>query len=174
MELEDCSLSPQTQGYLRKRPSLVHPISHDLHIQKRHRDRGAFEILRLSGRILGDHSNRDIEPRKTSQTAENEKGKQDMIERRAETKGKRCSSGANTEGYEISQRVEFLTHQAGFAPPARDLAVHEVEEETEGNEAEGPVEVRVVVGVVLDAVAEGGEDGHDAAETFLVLDQWKD
>lgn len=66
--------------------------------------------------------------------------------------------------YEVSERVEFLAHETGLLPPARDLAVHEVEEQAERDEAEGEVEVGVVVRVVLDAVAERGEDGHDAAK----------
>jgi hypothetical protein len=71
--------------------------------------------------------------------------------------------------YQVGERVELLPHQAGFLAPARDFAVHEVEEEAERDEAEGEVEVGVVGGVGLDAVAQRGEDGHDAAEAWRLL-----
>jgi len=69
--------------------------------------------------------------------------------------------------YQISERIKLLAHQRSLLPPPRDLAIHKVEEETERDEAEREVEVGVVGRVGLDAVAEGGEDGHDAAEACV-------
>jgi hypothetical protein len=71
--------------------------------------------------------------------------------------------------YQISERIELLAHERGLLPPARYLSVHEVEGQAQGDETECPVEVGVVCGVALDAVAEGGEDGHDAAEACATI-----
>src|SRR5690349_14813777 len=68
--------------------------------------------------------------------------------------------------YQIRERVQLLSHETGLLPPPCDLAVHEVEEQSEWDEAECEVEVRVVVGVVLYAVAQRGKDGHDTAEAY--------
>ena len=87
-----------------------------------------------------------------------------MVDGCAQTETEGSSGGANAKRDEVSQGIEFLAHERRLLAPAGDFAVHEVEEETEGDEAEGKVQVRVVEGVRLRAVAEGGEDGHDAAE----------
>lgn len=66
--------------------------------------------------------------------------------------------------YQVGERVQFLAHKTGLLPPPRDLAVHEVKEQAEWHKAKRPVEVRVVVRVILDAVAQRGEDRHYTAE----------
>lgn len=78
--------------------------------------------------------------------------------------------------YQVRQAVQLLAHHAALLPPARDLAVHEVEEQAKGQEGQCGVDVAARV-VVLEAVPQGGEDGHDAAEAWgrgvlgqLVLD----
>jgi hypothetical protein len=71
--------------------------------------------------------------------------------------------------YQVRQRVQFLSHETGLLPPPRDFTIHKVEEETERDEGEGPVQVGVVCRVVLHAVAEGGEHGHDAAEAYGII-----
>jgi hypothetical protein len=78
-----------------------------------------------------------------------------------------CKGGVET--YQVSKRIQFLAHERRLLPPSRNLAIHEVESETKGNEAEGQVQVGVVGGVGLDAVAERGEDGHDAAEACTLV-----
>lgn len=76
-----------------------------------------------------------------------------------------CEGGEGWNGtYEISERVQLLAHQTRLLPPPRYLAVHEVEEQAQRYEAEGEVQVGVVVRVVLEAVAERRHDRHDAAE----------
>lgn len=65
--------------------------------------------------------------------------------------------------YKISKRIQLLAHQTALLAPSRDLAIHEVEEQAEGHEGQRRPEV-AVVGGVAEAVAHGGEDGHDAAE----------
>lgn len=69
------------------------------------------------------------------------------------------------ETYQVRQTIQLLAHHAALLPPARDLAVHEVEEEAEGQERQGGVDISARV-VVLEAVPQGGEDGHDAAEAW--------
>lgn len=68
--------------------------------------------------------------------------------------------------YEISQGVEFLPHETALLPPPRDFAVHEVEEEAEGHEGEGEPHGGVGGGGT-EAVAHGGEDGHETAEACV-------
>lgn len=67
---------------------------------------------------------------------------------------------------QISQRIQFLAHQAALLPPARDLAVHEVEEEPERHECESEPD-GAVGGGWTEAVTHGGEDGHEAAEACV-------
>lgn len=67
--------------------------------------------------------------------------------------------------YEIGQGIQLLAHQTALFPPPRDLAVHEVEEEAKGHEGEGEPHGRVGLRVPQ-AVAHGGEDGHEAAEAW--------
>lgn len=66
--------------------------------------------------------------------------------------------------YKIRKRIQFLAHQTRLLPPPRHLAVHEVEEQAQRYEAQRPVQIRVVVHVILDAVAQRREDGHYTAE----------
>jgi hypothetical protein len=65
--------------------------------------------------------------------------------------------------YQIGERVQLLPHHAALLPPARDLAVEEVEEEAKGQEAERRPQVAVLCWVA-EAVAHRGEEGEDAAE----------
>lgn len=65
--------------------------------------------------------------------------------------------------YQVSQTVKLLAHHAALLPPPGHPAVHEVEEKPKRQEGERVVQVRGV-GRVTEAVAQAGEDGHDAAE----------
>lgn len=65
--------------------------------------------------------------------------------------------------YQVRKRVEFLAHQRRLLPPPGYLAVHEVEEQSKGHEREGGPQVTEFARV-SEAVAQRGEDGHDAAE----------
>ena len=67
--------------------------------------------------------------------------------------------------YQIRQTVQLLPHQAALPPPPRHLAIHEVEKQSKGDERKGDVDVRVPVRRAQ-GVAQGGEDGHEAAETL--------
>ena len=89
-----------------------------------------------------------------------------MVKGCADTEGEGADGGGDAEGDEVRQGIEFLAHEGGFFAPAGDFAVHEVEEEAEGDEGEGEVEVGGLGGVA-DEVAHGGEEGHYAAEAWL-------
>ena len=160
------SLEPHTEGKFLHRPPLVHPVRHDLHHAQTHRNRGALEVLALARLILRHHSNSNVEARQPSQAAEDEEGEEEVVDGGTQTQGEGGGGGAHAEGDQVGEGVEFLAHEGGLLAPARDLAVHEVEEQAQGDEAQRPVEVGVVVGVVLGAVAEGGEDGNYAAEAW--------
>lgn len=67
------------------------------------------------------------------------------------------------EAYQISQTIQLLTHQTTLLPPSRHLAIHEIEKQAGGDECKGNVDVRVVVRGT-EGIAEGREDGHEAAE----------
>ena len=82
-------------------------------------------------------------------------------------KKRREEGGKRRLAYQIGERVELLPHHAALFPPARDLAVEEVEEEAEGEEEEGRVEVAVFCRVA-ETVAHRGEEGEDAAEAWRV------
>lgn len=147
VELKRRAFKPKTHGNLLQRPALVNPVCHDLHNTQRHGNRRALEVLALARRILWHHSNRNIEPRETRKTAEHEEAQEQVIDGSAQTETEGSGGGANTEGDEVGQGIEFLAHERRLLAPAGDFAVHEVEEEAEGDEAEGPVQVRVVEGV---------------------------
>lgn len=187
MKLQHRPLQPKSHRNLRKRPPLIHPVRHNLHIDQAHWDRRALEVRRFAGLVFRHHGDSDVEARETCEAAEDEEGEQEVVHGCAEAKGEGGGCGSDAEGdlwvggsvvrmlcwrkgaYQVSERVEFLAHETGLLPPARDLPVHEVEEQAERDKAEGEVEVGVVVWVVLDAVAERGEDGHDAAEACSLL-----
>jgi hypothetical protein len=67
--------------------------------------------------------------------------------------------------YQIGQRVQLLPHHAAFLPPARHLAVHEVEEETKREEGQRGPEI-AERRRFAEAVAHRREDGHDATEPW--------
>jgi hypothetical protein len=90
---------------------------------------------------------------------------------RREWEWERGEEGIKKATYQISQRIQLLTHKTRLLPPARDLAVHEVEEQAQRDEAQRPVQVRVVVHVVLRAVPQRREHRHDAAEAVQLRDE---
>jgi hypothetical protein len=169
MKLKHRSLKPQTHGHLLKRPSLVHPVRHNLHNDQRHRDWGTLKVLALARFILRHHSNRNIEPRQARKTAQHEESEKEVIDRGAQTETESGGRGRDAEGDEVREGIEFLAHERRLLAPARYFAVHEVEEKTQRDEGECEVEVCVVEGVGLRAVAERGEDGHYAAEACVSL-----
>lgn len=69
--------------------------------------------------------------------------------------------------YQIRKRVKLLSHQRRLLAPPSNLAVHEVEEQTEWHESEGSPN-STVIGRVTETVAHGGEDGHDYSARLVV------
>ena len=135
MKLKRRALEPKSQRHLFHSPPLVHPIRHNLHDTKGHRDRGALKVLALARSILWHHGDRNIEPSQTREAAQHKEAQQDVVDGCAETEAKSSSRRRHTEGDELSKRIEFLAHKRRLLAPARDFAVHEVEEEAEGDEA---------------------------------------
>lgn len=74
----------------------------------------------------------------------------------------------NGETHQIREGIQLLAHQATLLPPPRHPPVHEVEEQAKGQEGEREVQQRSVGGVA-EAVAEGREDGEDAAKAWKAL-----
>ncbi len=70
------------------------------------------------------------------------------------------------EAYQVRERIQLLPHHAALLPPPGHLAVEEVEEQAEGEEAERRPEVAVRCRVA-EAVAHGGKDGGDTAEAWV-------
>ena len=65
--------------------------------------------------------------------------------------------------HQISKRIQLLAHQTALVPPPCNLAIHEIEEEAKGHEGEGcPYGAKRIWW--SQAVAHGGDDGHEAAE----------
>lgn len=154
VEFQNGSLQPQAQGNLCQRPSLVHPECHGLHKNQGHGNRCALKVLRLASCVFGNHGDGDIEARKTSETAENEEGEQEVVDGCAETETECGGCGTYTKGYlryllavelegprgyiktyQVGERVQFLTHKTSLLPPSCDLAIHKVEKQAKRNEA---------------------------------------
>lgn len=76
--------------------------------------------------------------------------------------GRRARESAT---YQIRKTIQFLSHHTALLPPARNLAIHEIEEQAKGQESQGGVHVSERGGIA-EAVAQGGEDGHDPAEAY--------
>ena len=70
--------------------------------------------------------------------------------------------------YQVGERIKLLAHKRALLSPASDLAIHKVEEQTEGHEGQGSPEVTKIVGVAH-AVAERGHDRVDTAEACIVV-----
>lgn len=66
---------------------------------------------------------------------------------------------------QISKRIKLLPHQATLPPPPRNLPVHEIEKQPKRHERQRRPQVSVCARGP-ETVAHGGEDGHDAAETW--------
>jgi hypothetical protein len=62
-----------------------------------------------------------------------------------------------------------LAHKTSLLPPPCDLAVHKIEKQTERDKAQGEVEVRVVMRVILYAIAQRGKDRHHTTEAHTVV-----
>ena len=70
--------------------------------------------------------------------------------------------------HQISQTVQLLPEHAALLPPARDLAVHEVEDQPrKGKPERGPQ----VVGVIGQQITRGGENGERSADPVHDSDQ---
>lgn len=65
--------------------------------------------------------------------------------------------------YQIRERIQFLAHQRAFLAPARNLAVHKVKEQAQGNKNHGEVQLGEIGGRA-EAVPERRKDAHSAAE----------
>lgn len=70
--------------------------------------------------------------------------------------------------YQVGERIKLLAHKRALLSPASDLAIHKVEEQTEGHEGQGSPKVSEIVGVTH-AVAERGHDRVDTAEACAVV-----
>jgi hypothetical protein len=98
MERKRRAVHPQAKRNLLERPALIHPVRHDLHVDQRHGDGCAFEVLGFAGRVFGNHGDGDVEARETGEAAEDEEGEQDVVDGGAEAEGEGCGGGADTEG----------------------------------------------------------------------------
>lgn len=175
MKLPAQSLSSHAERHGVPEPAIIDPNRHPRGNDQTARDGRTLKVLCLPARIMRHVISRDIEPRQSGQPAQGEEGEQDVVERGADAEGEGGAGGRHAKGDEVGEGVELGAHEGGFAAPAGDAAVEEVEEETEGHEGEGEPEVGfgwggegVEIGVAgeIEAVAEGGEDGHDAAKAY--------
>jgi len=146
MKLPHRAFSPRTQRQLIQHPTPPDPKRHQRRNAQTRRYRRALEIQRLSIRIVRHIIRRDIEASQPQQTAERKVGEKQVVEVRAHAEGEGGDGGRGAEGDQVGQAVELLAHETGLAAPARDFAVHEVEEEAEGHEGEGGPEVGMVGG----------------------------
>lgn len=68
--------------------------------------------------------------------------------------------------YQIRERVKLLSHQRGLFAPPSNLAVHEIEKQTEWHESESSPQ-SAIVGRVAETIAHGGKDGHDCLKLLI-------
>ena len=127
--LQRCTLEPHPQRNIRQDPALGHPVGHEGVQSQRGRDRGAFEVLALTGGIFGERGNGHVEAGEAGEAGEDKKTEAEGVDGRAETEG--CGhrgwgeterylqdgvsfgvSGGRLGTYEISKGVEFLSHEA--------------------------------------------------------------
>lgn len=134
MKFEHAALGPRTQRQVLQDPALADPVGHKGGDAERRGDRRAFEILALAAGVLGHVGHGDVEARQARKAAEHEEGEEDVIDGSAQAERKGGGGGGHTERDQISQRIQFLAHETALLPPARDLAIHKVEEEAEGHE----------------------------------------
>lgn len=98
VEFQGSALGKETQGNVLVSPVLRHPVGHERGDGQSSRDRGALKVPRLAALILRENRNGDIESSQSSQTTENEKGQEQVIEGCPNTKGKGGGSGSETKG----------------------------------------------------------------------------
>lgn len=67
--------------------------------------------------------------------------------------------------YQVCERVQLLSHETALLPPPRNLAVKSIKEEAKRQETQRQPEMTERVGVAQ-AIAQGGEYRHDAAEAW--------
>lgn len=97
MHLQRTPRKPRAKRDIQPRPPIPKPIHHHTDERQRRRNRGTFKVLRLARLVLGKHGDRNIEPRQPRETAENENGENDVVERGAETDAECSGSGGKTE-----------------------------------------------------------------------------
>ena len=86
-----------SKWHARENPSFADPERHQSDYGKRHWDRDTFEILCFSARIVGDFAGGDVESSKTQETAEEEKGEQNVVERSTHADGEGCNGWSDAE-----------------------------------------------------------------------------
>lgn len=67
--------------------------------------------------------------------------------------------------YQISQRIQFLTHQTALPSPPSNLTIHEIKEEAERHKRQRGPQIAIVCRLA-ETVSKTGEDGHDTAESY--------
>jgi hypothetical protein len=84
VEFQCGTLHPHPKRYLRHCPALVHPEGHDLHVDERHGDGRAFEVVALASRVFWNHGDGHVEARESGEAAQDEEGEEQMVDRGAE------------------------------------------------------------------------------------------
>ena len=79
VELKNSSSSPGTQRQVLQNPTLADPIRHQKGYGERCRDGCSFGVFTLSRGVLGDVSDGDVEACKSSQAAEDEECKEEVV-----------------------------------------------------------------------------------------------
>lgn len=75
-------------------PALGDKVAHERGNRECGWDRGALKVLGLSGGVLGEIRNGDIEARKTGETTEHKEGEEEVVDWGTKTYGEsRCSWG---------------------------------------------------------------------------------
>lgn len=79
-------------------PALRDPVGHDGVEAEAGGDRGALEVVRLAGSVLGDRRRRYVEACQPRQAAQHEEGKAHVVQRRAHADRKGHNGRGEAEG----------------------------------------------------------------------------
>jgi hypothetical protein len=159
----------RAQGHVRLDPVEPEPEGHEGLDQERARDGRALEVAALAGVVLGQVLDGDVEAREPGQAAAEEEAEAEAVDKGVEAEHKGGHGGRDAEADEVRERVQLLAQQRRLAPPARHLAVHEVEDQPRRHQPERQPHVALVLALAL-RPADREQHAVDAAERVAERD----
>lgn len=98
VKLEHTPRKPDTTGDGIVYRARVHPVGHERVKTQRRGDGCSLEVAGFARGVLGDVGGGDVEAREAGETAEDEEGKANVVERGADADGEGDDGGSEAEG----------------------------------------------------------------------------